>query len=384
MASSPPQTSKQSESQSLRSNTPSIPHDCRADAAPESPAESYLQNPSPSLPRPDISLASTYQVLHRLGSTFSHVQYAVCGDAALIAYGHDFRSASHVTIICPAYAQEVMKAWAAATSGMLNYPGEPDTLGVSDEDGRVWPVKMRTMAFERSFETLPTVSLCFGDDSSPTAILTMPALVNEIALSYVVDRHIEEEGFLDELAVNLVWLLQSIIEDGSPEQTLNAQDAPAISNPIFWYDFTDAYPELAGLFYDAGYRPEGSLADVGQVSDVIPAELQSLPLREIIVRGRSRPGGRSNAKLRRQVLKGPNLTRAELRKVIRDHPSSRRRSSGRGDSDDTSWTPRSYSRKPLKRRQSREAPSSVVPFGDKISNFLFGRPGGSRTKSSKK
>ncbi|KAG7044324.1 Mov34/MPN/PAD-1 family protein [Colletotrichum scovillei] len=264
MASSPSQTSEQSGSQSLRYNTPSKPHGSGANAAPESPAESYLHAPSPSFPRPDISPASTYQILHRLGSTFSHVQYAVCGDAALIAYGHGSRSASHVTIICPAYAQEVMKAWAAATSGMLNYPGESDTLGVSDEEGQVWPVKMRTMAFERSFETLPTVSLCLGDDSSSTTILTMPALVNEIALSYVVDRHIEEEGFLDELAVDLVWLLQSIIEDGSPEQTLNAQDAPAISNPIFWYDFTDAYPELAGLFYDAGYRPEGSEVDVSQ------------------------------------------------------------------------------------------------------------------------
>ncbi|KAK1722419.1 uncharacterized protein BDZ83DRAFT_721378 [Colletotrichum acutatum] len=329
MASSTSQTSEQSESQSLRSNTPSKPHGSEANAAPGSPSE------SPSIPRPDISPASTYQVLQRLGSTFSHVQYAVCGDAALIAYGHDTRSVSYVTIICPAYAQEVMKAWAAATSGMLNYPGEPDTLGVSDEEGQVWPVKMRTMAFERSFETLPTVSLCFGDDSSSTTILTMPALVNEIALSYVVDRHIEEEGFLDELAVDLVWLLQNIIEDGSPKQTLNAQSAPAISNPIFWYDFTDAYPELAGLFYDAGYRPEGSEVDVSQ--------LQSLPLREIIARGRSRPGGKPDAKLRRQVLEGPNLTRAELRKVIRDHPSSRRRSSGRGDVDDQSRTPRSYS-----------------------------------------
>ncbi|KAI3548142.1 hypothetical protein CSPX01_03309 [Colletotrichum filicis] len=383
MASSPSQTSGQSESQPLRYNTPSKPHGSGANAAPESSAESYLHAPSSSLPRPDISPASTHQVLHRLGSTFSHVQYAVCGDAALIAYGHGSRSPSHVTIICPAYAQEVMKAWAAATSGMLNYPGEPDTLGVSDEEGQVWPVKMRTMAFERSFETLPTVSLCFGDDSSPTTILTMPALVNEIALSYVVDRHIEEEGFLDELAVDLIWLLQSIIEDGSPEQMLKEHDAPAISNPIFWYDFTDAYPELAGLFYDAGYRPEGSEVDVSQVSDMIPAELRSLPLREIITRGRSRPGGRSDVKLRRQVLEGPNLTRAELRKVIRDHPSYRRKSSGYGDLDDQSWAPRSYSRRPLRRQQSQEVPSSVVPFGDKISNFLFGRPDGSRAKHSK-
>ncbi|KAL2872931.1 hypothetical protein SGCOL_011924 [Colletotrichum sp. CLE4] len=277
-----------------------------------------------------------------------------------------------------------MKAWAAAASGMLNYPGEPDTLGVSDEEGQVWPVKMRTMAFERSFEMLPTVSLCFGDDSSPTTILTMPALVNEIALSYVVDRHIEEEGFLDDLAVDLVWLLQNIIENSSPAQALNAQNASAISNPIFWYDFTDAYPELAGLFYDAGYRPEGSQGDVSQVSDVVPADLKALPLREIIAIGRRRSSGRPDAELRRQVLERPNLTRAELRKVIRDHPSSRRRPSGRGATEDQSWTPRSYSRKPLKVRQSQEVPSSVVPFGDKISNFLFGGPDGSRTGASRK
>ncbi|OHE92924.1 Mov34/MPN/PAD-1 family protein [Colletotrichum orchidophilum] len=383
MASPSSRTSDLNGNQPMLHTTSCEPSTYIARAEAVSPSDSDQQSPSSSVARPDMSSASTCQVLHRIGQTFSHVQYAVCGDAAMVAYGHPARPASHISIICPVYAQEVMKSWAAATSGMLNYAGEPDTLGVADEDGRVWPVKMRTMAFERSFETLPTVSFRLGSDSSLTTVLTMPALVNEIALSYVIDRHTEEEGFLDDLAADLAWLLREMIQDSSPEQKLNAEDAPAIGKPIFWFDFTDTYPELAGLFYDAGYRPEGSQGDASQVSEAAPAGSQPLPSREGILRGRRRSGGGSDAELRRQVRDGPNLTRAELRRVIRDHHgSSRRRSSSRGSSEDQARKPGSFRHGTRKKRQRKETPSSVVSFGEKISNFLFGRPDASRRKGS--
>ncbi|OHX00014.1 hypothetical protein CSPAE12_01243 [Colletotrichum incanum] len=99
---------------------------------------------------------STYQVLHRIGQTFSHVQYAVCGTAAILAYGNNARLSTHVSIVCPAYAQDVIKSWAAATSGMLVYPGEPNIIGVADMDGDVWKVKIKPMVSDDSFETLST------------------------------------------------------------------------------------------------------------------------------------------------------------------------------------------------------------------------------------
>ncbi|WYZ44515.1 hypothetical protein EsH8_VII_000951 [Colletotrichum jinshuiense] len=205
-----------------------------------------------------MSPATTYEVLHRIGQTFSHVQHAVCGNAAMVAYGFTARPPSHVSVVCPVYAREVIKSWAAATGGMAIYPGDPDVIGVADADGEVWKVRIKPLDGAESFEMLETVGMAFGGGGAVTRVLTMPALVNQIALSYVHGRHVGDESRMAALAGDLVWLLGRICEEGAEsEHLLRAKSVPAVRDPRFWSDFTTAYPEIAGLFYDAGFRPDG-------------------------------------------------------------------------------------------------------------------------------
>ncbi|EFQ25758.1 uncharacterized protein GLRG_00902 [Colletotrichum graminicola M1.001] len=312
--------------------------------------------------------ASTYQVLHRIGQTFSHVQYAVCGAAAMLAYGNYACICTHVSIVCPAYARDVIKSWAAATSDMLVYPGEPDIIGIADNDGDVWKVKIKPMPYDGRSGTLPAVEMGFGADKALTKILTMPALVNRIAAAYAlgVGRPATKVVYLDDVAGDLIWLLSRICEDDRPEQQLTSQGVPAIRSPEFWIDFTSAYPGLAGLFYDAGLRAGLAESVRPQVEPPIPAaKPEDSPLRE----GGSgpwrmrRPTPGSILGLRRRRREGPNMTRAEARKVLSDPPFWQR-SSGR-------WTSSQIFRR---RREIESSPfgEPVSGFGTRASHFLFG------------
>ncbi|KAK1566364.1 uncharacterized protein LY79DRAFT_674777 [Colletotrichum navitas] len=266
--------------------------------------------------------ASTYQVLHRIGQTFCHVQYAVCGAAAMVAYGNNACCCTHVSIVCPAYAGDVIKSWAAATSDMLVYP----------------------------------VDMGFGADRALTKILTMPALVDRIAAAYVLGfgGSATEEVCLDDVAGDLTWLLSRICEDDRPEQQLTSQGVPAIRSPEFWIDFTSAHPGLPGLFYDAGLRAGVAESARPQV------EPEDSPLRDGgsgLGRKRRLTAG-FNLGLHRRRREGPNMTRAEARKILSDPPFWRR-SSGQMF------------------RRRREIEGSLVGepmsgFGTRVSRFLFG------------
>ncbi|KAJ0160237.1 hypothetical protein CTA2_8325 [Colletotrichum tanaceti] len=345
----------------------SYTHD--ADAWPQPRSSQRPDPPDQSRMTP----ASTYEILHRIGQTFSHVQYAVYGTAAMLAYGNTAHLCTHVSIVCPAYAQGVIKSWAAATSGMLTYPGISNTIGVADMDGEVWTVEITPITCDGTFETLTTVSFCFGRDGTPTRVLTMPALVNQVAMAYLRDGcAFEDSARFDALAGDLIWLLEQICKDGRPEQRLSAERVPAVREPLFWLDFTAAYPELTGLFYDAGLRVD-DVEEVHQTEAAMSAE----PSRSVLQRdsrgsrGHSRSSAGSDARHHRRLREGPNLTRAEARKVMADR-YPRRRSTGR----------RSYysSRKSRDRRESNGSSTmsstntNALPLGrTKISDFVFGK-----------
>ncbi|CCF35344.1 hypothetical protein CH063_07152 [Colletotrichum higginsianum] len=343
-------------------------HSNNTDDADARPQPRSSQRPDPA-DRSRMTPASTYEILHRIGQTFSHVQYAVYGTAAMLAYGNTAHLCTHVSIVCPAYAQEVIKSWAAATSGMLTYPGISNTIGVTDMDGEVWTVEITPITCDGTFETLSAVSFCFGRDGTPTRVLTMPALVNQVAVAYLRDGCVfEDSDRLDASAGDLVWLLEQICKDGRPEQRLSAERVPAVREPLFWFDFTAAHPGLAGLFRDAGLRVD-DVEGVHQTEAATSAEpSRSVPQRDNPgSRGHSRSPTGSDARYHQRLREGPNLTRAETRKVIANR-YSRRRSSGR----------RSYysSRKSPGRRDSNDSctMSSALPLGSKkISDFVFGK-----------
>ncbi|OLN81891.1 hypothetical protein CCHL11_07046 [Colletotrichum chlorophyti] len=100
----------------------------------------------------------------------------------MAAYGFVVRHPSHISIVCPAYATKVLRSWAASTDGMEIYPSKSNTIGVADADGEVWDIIVKELASDDSFEMLETVDLSLGDGAT-TRVLTMPALVNQIAMA---------------------------------------------------------------------------------------------------------------------------------------------------------------------------------------------------------
>ncbi|GKT42939.1 uncharacterized protein ColSpa_03120 [Colletotrichum spaethianum] len=156
----------------------------------------------------------------------------------MLAYGYNARRSTHVSIVCPDHARDVIKSWAVATS---------------DVNGYVWKVTIESIAHDDNFETLLTVSLGFGDAGVLMNIFTMPALVNQIAVAYLLGERAAREMCPNNLAGDLIWLLEKICKDDQPEQQLTTRNVPAARNTTFWIDFTTAYPELPGLFYAAGF-----------------------------------------------------------------------------------------------------------------------------------
>ncbi|KAF6807919.1 hypothetical protein CSOJ01_07864 [Colletotrichum sojae] len=209
---------------------------------------SSLRSP---LPRPDPH--AVREVLYRIGMIFSHCQYAVCGTAAMTAYGFTARRPAHVSIVCPAYTREVVMSWAAA-AGLTTYPDDPDAFGVATAAGDTYKVRVKYLATDDNhrFDRLETVCMRVGDDDTLTQVLTLPALVNQIAMVYVDERWAMDR---DVLAGDVAWLLRRICEDGTGLQRLEGARIPGVREPAFWLAFSTAHPVTAGLFYDAGFRP---------------------------------------------------------------------------------------------------------------------------------
>ncbi|KAF6805494.1 hypothetical protein CMUS01_14604 [Colletotrichum musicola] len=209
---------------------------------------SSLRSP---LPRPDPH--AVREVLYRIGMIFSHCQYAVCGTAAMTAYGFTARRPAHVSIVCPAYTREVVMSWAAA-AGLQTYPEDPDAFGVATAAGDTYKVRVKYLATDDNhrFDRLETMCMRVGEDDTLTQVLTLPALVNQIAMAYVDERWGADR---DVLAGDVAWLLRRICEDGTGLQRLEGARIPGVREPAFWLGFSTAHPVTAGLFYDAGFRP---------------------------------------------------------------------------------------------------------------------------------
>ncbi|KAF9869988.1 hypothetical protein CkaCkLH20_12597 [Colletotrichum karsti] len=327
-------------------------------------AESFRRN---TLPR--MSPSTIHEVLHRIGQTFSHVQYAVCGTAAMAAYGFTDRLPTHVNIVSPSSTRDVMIPW-AASGGMTTDLSEPDTVGVT-VDGETWKVYFNYLDMDEDhrFERLESVGMVFGHGVA-TKVLTMPAIINHNALAYIEDEMSRSWRYRKRLADNITWLLERISKGDMEGHSLTRARIPSVRDPTFWLVFTTAHPEAAGLFYDAGLRPEveepgseGSGGDWGdwELREEEPARdcnhgdwegweeeeqwrpesstsshapllaqedgssLESEPSRRnpSFAHSRNHHGHRSRP--RAPSRHEPNLTRAEERRVIMD---SRPRSSG--------------------------------------------------------
>lgn len=292
-------------------------------------------------PLPRLTPNIIREIFYRLGQVFAHVEYAVCGTAAMVAYGFTGRCPAHVSIVCPAFTKEVVLSWAAA-GGLKTYPSDSNAIGVHVTSGEWFKVRTKYLATDDNhrFDRLETVGLRVGDDRVVTQVLTMPALVNQLAMAYVDERWAADWGYRTLLAGDILWLLRRICEDGSGLHGLKGASIPAVRKPAFWLVLTTASPEAAGLFYDAGFRPyevddkdEDMLMECSsdaqpRVDTSMSSRIDNRPWPHQLViepptsnrRGavsRQRSGSRPSAR----SGDGPVLTRAEERAVMMDTSS---------------------------------------------------------------
>ncbi|ROT39618.1 hypothetical protein SODALDRAFT_331726 [Sodiomyces alkalinus F11] len=267
------------------------------------PLPYYHYKPLPPLPTTDISLEDCSQevltpailnsVLVRVSQLLGHIPYAVCGRAAIAHYGYRYAEEANdsssndddddgdddgdeknqVRILCPSYARQVIRGWAAAAGLPVSLAGNEAGhafLAVTvPEDKSVRKVRIEWMR-DDVFKRLGVASR----GEAGVRVLAMPELINDLAGVYIEERTRRREevgddddddggggggsanGRHDGVARQIVWLLGQIDREGlAPEQRITEERVPNVVKADFWTPFTFAHPGAAGLFYDAGFEP---------------------------------------------------------------------------------------------------------------------------------
>ncbi|KAM0329282.1 hypothetical protein ACHAQA_004587 [Verticillium albo-atrum] len=199
------------------------------------------------------------EVLDRIGALLSHVSYTVRGLAALSVYGFPCRLPSHVSIACPHYARDVIKCWAAA-QGMVVLPFVSDAFGVPLPDGSIRRVRLEFVDGEVPFDWVAM-------GPSGTRIASMPSLLDALARKYVeIGSPVRAVGVLGR---DIAWLLQRIVEDGTPEQRLTAERVPNVASGDFWSLYTFTHPGMDEMFHHAGFVPPHSPPKESLEADIV-------------------------------------------------------------------------------------------------------------------
>lgn len=203
-----------------------------------------------------LSLESVDAVLAELANKLSHIQFAVCGLAAMCVVGFRSRRPRHISVVCASHTRAVLRSWAAA-SGMLLDPTKPDHVGVW-VDGTVHHVRIKYLdeEFDRltTFRYTPGASPTGGvahSDGAPlsVAVLTLPSQIEMVATAYAFERNRYAWRARNLLAHDLFWLLAAAIRTGVK---LRYADMPVVGDDRFWQPFTNSYPEAAKMFRKAG------------------------------------------------------------------------------------------------------------------------------------
>ncbi|KAJ4016443.1 hypothetical protein NW752_003570 [Fusarium irregulare] len=185
------------------------------------------------------------EVVDMIALRFSHIPYAVSGLAAMVYYGYDARPYK-VSIICPEHTRENQKCWAKAL-GMLQMPKRQDIWGVATRDGMLRQIRVR---FPYDFEQMHTLRV----GSSGVSMLSLAGLADELARTYVNELKHSDQDRQENLAREMVWILNRIIQVKMPEHRLKPERIPHLINERFWLPFSLAYPEVVPLFAKAGWR----------------------------------------------------------------------------------------------------------------------------------
>ncbi|CEF72782.1 hypothetical protein FGSG_00782 [Fusarium graminearum PH-1] len=185
------------------------------------------------------------EVIDMIALRFSHIPYAVSGMAAMVYYGYDARPYK-VSMLCPEHTRENQKCWAKAL-GMLPIPKRHDIWGVSTSDGMLRQIRVR---FPYDFEEMHVLKV----GNSAVSMLSLAGLADELARTYVNELKHSDQDRQENLANEMVWILNRIIQCRMTEHMLRPERIPHLIQERFWVPFSLAYPEVVPLFAKAGWR----------------------------------------------------------------------------------------------------------------------------------
>ncbi|KAI9899097.1 hypothetical protein N3K66_005558 [Trichothecium roseum] len=211
----------------------------------------------PSAAEP-MNAAEVDEVISYIGRTFHHVPYAICGLSAMVHHGFRERRPTNVSVVCPEYASAPIDAW-ASSSGMTRLTGVPGShYGVILTDGSVRRVRFKFM--RRGFEALEYGQA--GPGAGHARVLSLPALAERIASSYVRELVTASPAKQEVFALDMAWCLRGIVARGGAAPHVFAErNVGSVVSKGFWFPFLLSFPGIEGLFAEAGLRVLGDGSD---------------------------------------------------------------------------------------------------------------------------
>ncbi|KAI1397211.1 hypothetical protein F4819DRAFT_503582 [Hypoxylon fuscum] len=212
-----------------------------------------------------LSNAQLVELLSAVHATLEHVPYAICGLGALVSHGHTTRQVNKVTILCPQYAKDNVRAWLAARG----YEAFADSIGIPLGPARqVRRVRIKYLA--DGFEKMERVRA----PASAAWILGLASQLDHAAAGFVDhcrklqrlrsgggarDKELDHsERALKTIAGDVFWCLDKAART---RYTLRPWLMPTLLGEEFWVPFTARNENARTEMARAGIDVAAVLAD---------------------------------------------------------------------------------------------------------------------------
>ncbi|KAI0137646.1 hypothetical protein F4776DRAFT_622845 [Hypoxylon sp. NC0597] len=205
-------------------------------------------------------LAELFETIHKI---LAHVPYVICGLAALVDHGFTARRVSRVSLLCPAYAKDNVRAWLAARG----YDTFADSVGIPIADGAVM-CRVRVKYTDEGFDGLERVR----SSVSQAWVLGLASQIDNAAAGYVDHwrrlRKLEDEGGSSEDQGKIEKAMQTIARDifwcldkaAKTRHWLDPRLLQTLLGEEFWAPFTERNDNARTEMARAGIDVAGVLS----------------------------------------------------------------------------------------------------------------------------
>lgn len=228
----------------------------------------------------NLTIKLLIELFSTIHNTLSHVPYAICGLGALVDHGFTARRLTQVSILCPSYAKDNVRAWLAAKG----YDTFGDSVGIpvgapdAEDGGRRQVTRVRIKYLDEGFDRLQRVRSSLTE----AWILGLASQLDHAAAGFV-DHHRRllqqqqhlagtgsggngeearanadnEERALRTIARDVLFCLDKAART---RQTLDPELLPSLLSEDFWVPFTARHEDARTEMARAGVDVAGVLA----------------------------------------------------------------------------------------------------------------------------